>query len=179
MDTGRIDHTARGAEAQCAPAGLSHAGSLTGASEGTHPGPRKLLPARTPIHPRPGAWGACDCCRAQQACPGQPGPRLNGALCGQQSHLSPPPVPLLSWGHSVAFIPAWPKALSWEGVSQWGGWAVGDQVVQSNQGAFLANAPSHGAWVLKKPQPWPKGPVEAWMLAGEPKASKAPAPKGF
>lgn len=45
-------------------------------------------------------------------------PRLNGALCSQQSHLSPPPAPLPSWGHSVAFIPAWPKALSWEGVSQ-------------------------------------------------------------
>lgn len=79
----------------------------------------------------------------------------------------------------MAFIPAWPKALSWEGVSRWGGLAPGDQAVQSDQGAFLANAPSHGGWVLEKPQPWPESPVEAWMLEGEPKASKAPARKGF
>ena len=64
------------------------------------------------------ARGGYGCFRAWPACLGQSGPRLNGALCGQQSHLSPPPAPLPSWGHSVAFIPAWPKVLSWEGVSQ-------------------------------------------------------------
>lgn len=56
--------------------------------------------------------------RGLASLPGTVRPRLNGALCGQQGHLSPPPVPRPSWGHSVAFIPAWLKALSWEGVSQ-------------------------------------------------------------
>ena len=71
------------------------------------------------------AQGGCDRRRARPACWGQPGPGLNGALCGQQSHLFPPPAPFLSWGHSVAFIPAWPKAPRWEGVSQQGGRAPG------------------------------------------------------
>lgn len=72
----------------------------------THPGQQQWLPGR----------GGCDSRRARPAWPGQPGPGLNGALCGQQSHLSPPPLPSLpSWGHSVAFIPAWPKAESWGG----------------------------------------------------------------
>lgn len=50
----------------------------------THPGQQQWLPGR----------GGCDGRRARPVWPGQPGPGLNGALCGQQSHLSPPPAPL-------------------------------------------------------------------------------------
>ena len=82
---------------------------------------RKLLPADLPItDQRPGlpGPGGPRLLRGLASLPGTVRPRLNGALCSQQSHLSPPPAPRPSWGHSVAFIPAWPKALSWQGVSQ-------------------------------------------------------------
>lgn len=35
---------------------------------------------------------------------------------------------------------------------------LGDRVVQSDQGAFLANVPDHSCWVLEKPQPRPDRP---------------------
>lgn len=39
--------------------------------------------------------------------------------------------------------------------------------------------PYHSCWVLEKPQRWPKGLLEALILQGEPRSSKAPALRGF